>query len=241
MIMYCGDSHTRPFTDTNFEHNEDDQRLLRHRLVWRPGATAGGFSRLHSTRKLRQMFQNATARKLPNIVCFNLGQVDVDLGFYFACMKNGKLNFEDWVSERYETYIAHCATIDTNVVIKGLNPSCLVTDERIRAYVRRNTMGVYKDRAQFRGVYRPVQKLMNVEQHSERNVVANTVLSNLCKKHQLRFFDVRSETQSADLPGMARSEFVALKLDVHLNNSIALFHAYRSGLLRALSTSPTSG
>ncbi len=236
MLLYCGDSHTRPFEFNIFEHKEDDPRLLGAKMVWRPGATAGGFPRQNARRGLREAFVAAQAAEPPKLLCFNLGQVDVDVGYYYASMTANLPAFEDWITQRYEDYIHFCKTFDAAVVIKGLNPTCLISNTRIRAYVRRNTKGSFDSGPAYREAFESIKHLMHAEHHADRNALANLILKDLCDQHDLPFFDIRQFAGSASHSGVARDDLVMPRLDVHLSDSLGLRSAYRNGLKKALRT-----
>ncbi len=234
MLIYCGDSHARPFENNIFEHKERNPILKETLLVWRPGATAGGFARDKTRRRLKEAFVVALDKTKATHACFNLGQVDVDVGYYYTCMTKPAPSFEDWVAERYESYISFCRSFDLHVVIKGLNPSCLISDQRIQSYVRRNTIKSFKTKAEYRDAYANAVHLMTKQSHAERNVRANVILRDICTRTRLPFFDIRAFSSDAHCPGLVRSDLVAPRLDVHICDSVATRRAYYDGLVSAL-------
>jgi hypothetical protein len=104
MLIYCGNSHARPFENNIFEHKESDPILKETLLVWKPGATAAGFARDNTRRRLKEAFVAALNKTNASHACFNLGQVDVDVGYYYTCMTKPAPAFEDWVTTRRAYY-----------------------------------------------------------------------------------------------------------------------------------------
>lgn len=227
MMIFCGDSHVRPFEYNVFEGGQDDDVRKYSHLVWKAGATAAGFARKTSRRQLSAAFADACAKVGPKRVCFNLGQVDAEVGFYFATMTKGPLEFEPWLTERYEAFISHAQSFGLSFVVKGLNPSTLISDERLKSYIRRTTIKSFPTRSDFRIAFRSIAPLVSVQQHAERNVIAQSILQQICRRETIPFFDIRDLTMSPSDEGLAKPEFVAPHLDVHLIDSFALRQAYR--------------
>ena len=234
MLIYCGDSHTRPFDTPIFDQVTKEPIFENAKLVWRPGATAGGFPKLHARSGLRKLYEVAIVDTPPTCVCFNLGQVDVDIVYYYKAMTSDVGDFEDWIEARYTSFLDFCTTSSVPYVIKGLNPSCLTSVERIRSHIKRSTMRTFESRVSFRAALSAIEPLVSLEGHASRNAKANQVLKEMCRDRNLPYFDLRAFLGRPEMEGLAKDEMLSNKFDVHVLDSVAVLRAYREGLKSVL-------
>lgn len=140
-VLIFGDSHSNYFRVTR-DQLSNNPALLEHEfnLLKIRGATISGFGKRNSTLNSQEKLRAAYKKHSPDNICFALGQVDIELGYYYRLVvKEEKIDFLKYAEELASSYICFitnfCESLQiplNKIILKGVNISVL-TESRQKA------------------------------------------------------------------------------------------------------------
>lgn len=232
MKVFCiGDSHTWYFQLTGYHYStfglNAGPRLIAHPLM---AASAAGFAKGPDSR-----FAYGSAVKVTKDVdfdqlCYNFGQVDAEAGVYYGRYVAERDESDEAFFHRiYAGYLDQCAAFADGkpYVVKGINPSCLISDNAVFTQVfNMITRRVTDMDAREKVKARIEEAGLSVASHAKLNVLANEVLRDLAAKRGVRAFDIRDDVEDPTMPGLADEMFLPETLDIHLVRSYFVMKAH---------------
>lgn len=229
-ILVMGDSHSK-FLNVSNEMKDayPNFRGIDTKVISLSGATISGFGKRESTLSSREKFYDAVGVFKPDYICFALGQVDLELGYYYkTIVKNKVININDYVRDLsfhyFKNVISICEDIGfplDKIIFKGVNLSTL-TESRQKAinYTARIISENITDKGEISGYTKSLKDEFPV--NSIRNMVHNNFnfhLKKLSIKNNSKYFDVNNEVKDKDT-GNIRKEFLPAFNDHHLVDSL---------------------
>lgn len=227
-ILIFGDSHSRYFNLTHELCNiEEKFKGITISVSTIPGLSIRGFGKRNSTLKSMEKLNSLIDKESPDILVFAIGQVDVELGYYYKkIVKSESITFDDYIKPIANEYfsqiekIAHQKNIDnSSIIIKGINHSTLTKfrDKAIN-YTSRiiteniedvNKINIYKEKL---SVNFP-SSLERIANHTK----TNEIYKNIAKSKDFKYFDINNEISNS---GFIHDHFLPTSQDHHLVDSI---------------------
>jgi hypothetical protein len=241
-ILIFGDSHSLYFRKT-LDLNElmpilKDIDVTLEKLN---GATIKGFGNRKSTLNTLDVFLENIRKNSPNVIVFGLGQVDVELGFYYRkIIKRDTTNFEDFCNKLIENYLSSVKAVLSKInfagliVFKGINNTTLtINQQKAILYTKRIITENVKEAKEID----KFTMILNEEYPSAFERVNNHKIFNLFLKNKINdeylYFDINNEIN--DENGFIKLEYIPSTFDHHLVDSIAVRVLFFSKLLKTLS------
>ena len=141
-ILVLGDSHAVYFSPTHEVREFQKSGFSIYDIETAPviGGTVTGFGRRNSSKNMFEQFKERIIQSNPDYVCFALGQVDIELGyFYRTIVKGEKLDAFEFIDSLTTTYTNAVEKIKQDIscchfktIFKGINISVL-TESRNKA------------------------------------------------------------------------------------------------------------
>lgn len=243
-ILIFGDSHSSYFNLT------DELKLIDTsfagvdiRVVKLPGATINGFGKRESTLNTRSIFSEEFSTFKPDFVCFALGQVDIELGYYYRkIVKSEDVPMNNFISELCDNYIKTIKDIisqsnltSNQVIIKGINLSVL-TKSRLKAikYTSRIINENITDKEKIKEYSEKIKNQFpsNLERYSS-HVAFNIKLKEMILE-EFKYFDINDIIEDKNCVGNVDMKFIPTGFDHHLSDSLYIRKIHLSRLLNTI-------
>ncbi|MCG7577214.1 MULTISPECIES: hypothetical protein [unclassified Halomonas] len=229
-FLVFGDSHTTYFNITESMRGVDSNlRGVNSIVKTIGGSTISGFGKRESTLNTLHAYKKAYELYKPDYIVFALGQVDLELGYYYRWfVKQEKPDFNEYITGLASSLVAEVSSIaeiyDLNLsqlLFKGVNLSVLTYD---RALAVKYTTGIIAENLENVSQVEGVKKEMlsyfpsNLERRN-MHLRFNDLIKSTAIKAGMKYFDINEEiTDESSLH--VRREFVPAKYDHHLVDSL---------------------
>lgn len=242
-ILVFGDSHSVYFTLNNeLKSINESFRGVNIKLVSMTGSTISGFGKRQSTLNSREFFSQELAAFKPDFICFALGQVDIELGFYYRkIIKKEDLSIHEYVGSLVSTYLKSVKEVqeefdipDECICFKGINISVL-TNSRDKAvdYTSRIINENVED-ADLKILYQKELRVnfpSNLERYKNHISFNESLKSSIYNKY--KYFDINDVITDSSTLGACRLECIPSKKDHHILDSLFIRQLSVSRLLSA--------
>ncbi|GGW58661.1 hypothetical protein [Alishewanella tabrizica] len=240
-VLILGDSHSMYFSLNNeLKQINESFRGVNIKVLSIPGSTILGFGKRSSTLNSRDFFIKELISFKPDFICFALGQVDIELGFFYRkVVKKEDLNIFDYVSMLIAAYLNSVENIqnefgmpDSSICFKGINISVLTSSrEKAVEYTSRiinenieDSELKLKHHDDLAATY--PSNLERYRNHMYFNEVLNGAV-----KNRYKYFDINDVIKCPNVLGVCRLEFIPSKKDHHLLDSLFMRELYIRRLL----------
>lgn len=229
-ILVFGDSHSVYFyaspemRQACIPLQSEDEIAVKVRII--QGASILGFGRRESKLNSHEIFVEDLEVFKPTHVIFALGQVDIELGYYYrTIVKKEQLTIEDFIDRLNDTYFATVEALglgkDVKVSIKGVNQTCLTMyrNKAINYTSRIITENIQseEERKQYqRDLYLSFPSAL--ERTTYHNKFNNALRQQSHAKGYL-YFDINSGIVD-EATGFVKDTFSPASIDHHLVDSI---------------------
>lgn len=243
-ILILGDSHSKLLNVTNeLKDCFPNCRGVTTKVLSLSGATINGFGKRESTLNSQQQFIETFYDFKPNYICFALGQVDIELGFYYkTIVQDQKINADDYIKKLAKSYFDNihstCERLAfplSHVIIKGINLSTL-SESRNKAvlYTSRiiNENITNKEKQQEYNQKLKSELPTNIIRN-KNHLFFNEVLKNHAYEKNISYFDINKEI-SDSFTGNIKKEFIPAFNDHHLVDSLFIRELHIQKLLSSI-------
>jgi len=127
-LLFIGNSHIDQFTIPENKNKFKELYSLQDiQLLHSPGVSIRGLNKKNSTLGFCEKIIDFKKNNLDYYLIFFLGQVDLEFGYYYKCVKqNIKINVVDYIEETANIYINFLnKEIKDNFCIVSINPSTI--------------------------------------------------------------------------------------------------------------------
>ena len=205
-VLIIGDSHCRGFINHPmigpFQDGKGIERALYCHVF--AGSSILGFGRRISAfqkkGRVHKIMRNYRGR-ISHVV-FAFGQLDLDLGLYYYLLENnGALDIENHLNMVIRTYLDRIQEYSNSTIpiIKGINPTVLVSPGHSEKYVSRVITENESDPIQIKLKGKILQKLLHtIEQRNELASQFNKNLESQAIKQGVKYFDLNEELVNID-------------------------------------------
>ncbi len=238
-ILVFGDSHSKFFGFTKpIQSNNQHYTNINIKNLLIRGSSIKGFGRRVSTLSSRKIFTQTISEFAPDYICFALGQVDVELGyFYTTIIKKEKITFRSYSSQLLEIYLTTLDEIkdefdlqNDQIIVKGTNISVLNDRNKAIQYTKKIITENIKNPNEVKQYH---QELINCFPSSfERrfnHLYFNLNLKNSCNNIGFKYFDINKKI--VDDSGFVSDLFIPVPSDHHLTDSIYIRCLHLDSLL----------
>ncbi|WP_409438914.1 hypothetical protein [Psychromonas sp. GE-S-Ul-11] len=244
-ILVFGDSHSQllKLSDEMKEIYPSFKKIACE-VVSLSGATISGFGKRKSSLNSREVFIRKVNQFKPDVLCFALGQVDVELGYYYKkVVKGDDIDFHTFASELVETYINNTITLVSelgidvnNVIFKGINLSVL-TNSRVKAvnYTSRIITENITDSASILEYKKKLNAAFpsNLER-SYYHLKFNKALQDTAVTSGMKYFDINYLVEDKDNKGLVDLKYIPAGQDHHLVDSLYIRSLHIKQLLHGM-------
>jgi len=201
-------------------------------------ASAAGFGKGLESRFAYRAASRIKNNTVKDVLSLSFGQVDAEVGYYFRKFVQDKSDSQEATFEQvFSTYVDMAETFceDIPLVIKGINPTTLVFEDTLKRHIFLNIAKRITNQEEREVVERKVQESdISVKSHAAQNVLANVILEDMVKSRGIQWFDVRKQIETEPDSGMAKMEFLNLKEDVHLIDSLYVQKLHYDALMNVV-------
>tara|TARA_A100001391_G_scaffold181995_1_gene148300 strand:- start:512 stop:1264 length:753 start_codon:yes stop_codon:yes gene_type:complete len=242
--LVFGDSHTIFFNIT------PAMRLLDSNLVGVQsvvktigGSTISGFGKRNSTLNTLAEYRKAYLEEKPDFIVFALGQVDLELGYYYRWFVKHQRpddyffveSLIDGLLEEVENIVDRYGLSPGQVVIKGVNLSVLTYDRRMAIrYVGGIVTENLTDKCAVDEAKKRILELFpsNLERNNV-HLLFNSLLRERAHLCGFKYFDINDEIVDAGTSKVAL-RFISAKFDHHIVDSLEVRLIHVKKLLETL-------
>lgn len=238
-ILCIGDSHSKYFDLNGYHYRAFGHRAgPRFRAYPLMAASAAGFAKGKESRFAYRSAVKVASEVDFDQICFGFGQVDAEAGVYYGrYVLNRSESDEAYFTRIYAAYLDQCDAFSQGkpYVIKGLNPSCLVTEDCVKTHVFNMISRRIHQISERDAVMDNLEGAsLTVEAHAARNDLANSILEQLCYERNIRSFNMRKELQDQDIKGLAAEAYVPARSDIHLAPSFFVSKLHYQRLIEVI-------
>ena len=244
-ILTFGDSHSNLLRLSNeLKEINTSFRGVVSEVVSLSGATIIGFGKRESSLNSRKILIDKVNDFQPDVLCFALGQVDIELGYYYKrVIKEEEITFQDFSKGLIDKYIENTHSLieelgfeSSQVIFKGVNLSVL-TNSRRKAinYTSRiitENISVREDILNFK------QKLENIFpsniERAHYHLSFNNYLNSEACRFNMKYFDINKQVEDKERKGMVSLEFIPSGEDHHLVDSLYIRTLHIESLLHSV-------
>ncbi len=228
-ILVFGDSHSVYFNVTpEIRYNIPILEDFQIKVVVLRGSSILGFGKRKSSLNVHDIFLEHVRAENPDYVVLALGQIDVELGYYYRrVVKSEGVLFNEFSSHLVNTYLDKVNTLieekilnNVEIVFKGINSTCLTGNRKKAINYTKRIIAENVNSDEEGKTYLNILKetyppsLERVNNHLRFNKVLREKIGK-----RYRYFDINCEITDSDT-GFVRNEFLSSKLDHHLLDSI---------------------
>lgn len=191
-ILLIGNSHVKQFC-YNLKKYEFDIKTIE--VV---GASIKGLVNINSQLKLKELILNFQNNNLEKnyFLCFFLGQVDVEFGYYYKCVKdNTKYDINEYIDDLIEKYYIFLKNdIVLPFCVISINPTVITDIEhnfRVSFKCNNGKNGYYSELnnkysfENFKHIYND-----SYDKRFEYNKIFNDKLKKMCNKNNFKYIDL---------------------------------------------------
>lgn len=198
-VIFVGTSHLGQFDLNNCAEIFNKWNVSSCKIICMPGASIKGLSNPHSTTGLNKSVMNIDDDTNTKILIFQLGQVDIEFGYYYkSVLRSEKLDVDEFMNDLIDKYTEFLLSIKSKVVVIGVNPTAITDLEHTFRVNFNDTMCHANNLIQETGCldnrykYSELGHIYN-DDMSNRNIVHkrfNEKLKNMCNKYSFVFCDL---------------------------------------------------
>lgn len=244
-VLVLGDSHAKYFNITpEMRECFPNSRGVNVKVLSISSASIKGFGRRESTLSTDKIFSNEYNLYKPEKVCFALGQVDLELGYFYSkIIKNSQLSAKKFIDDLISIYIKKVVEIKSQfniennaIIIKGVNLSTL-TESRNKAVdytfkVVTESVTSEDDLKKYRALLK--QSLpSNIVRNNHHNYF-NSELKSQSEKYGFSYFDINNKIIDSKTHNLKKA-FIPSGNDHHLVDSLLVRDIHLLALLNAIS------
>lgn len=241
--LIIGDSHCGYFDiPEEIRSSNNNFRGVHNHVLSIPGATINGFGKRNSTLNVNEKITNKYESLNPNYLCFALGQVDIELGFFYKTLiKNEEIRFPEFAKKTVDTYIKSIVDFSKNqehplenICVKGVNLPALVYN---RAKCVNYTLKIITEN---------IIKIEDINEHKKNlqkhlpsslelnrnHILFNNELKNSALEYGIKYFDINTQI-SDKKSGLLHKKFVPSKYDHHIIDSLYVKELHINSLIKA--------
>jgi len=203
-----------------------------------------GFGKRKSSLNSREIFVKEVNQFKPNVLCFALGQVDIELGYYYKkVVKGDDIDFNSFALALVDTYIKNTIAlinelgIDLHkVIFKGINLSVL-TNSRMKAV--NYTSRIITENISDRDSILEYKKKLNAAfpsslERSYYHLKFNKALQEAAIASGMKYFDINSLVEDKDNKGLVDLKYIPAGQDHHLVDSLYIRSLHLKQLLHGM-------
>ncbi|OBX06237.1 hypothetical protein QV08_10750 [Gallibacterium salpingitidis] len=234
-----GDSHAVYFTQLNkltklsksyYDPND-------YKVADISAATIRGFGNRDSTLKVSDQINKLIENTQPHTLIFCLGQVDIELGYYYRSIIKEK-NVDNFIEETITIYKNYLLNLQqekkVNIVIKGINPTVLINQIFAINYIGNITTENFKTPEE-RKFYK--QKVADeLPDYSFRFSLSsnfNNALKDLADRFNWSYFDIWNEVIDPKT-GNIYLKYLPAWFDHHLVDSVEVRQIHYDALYKVM-------
>lgn len=244
-ILIFGDSHSQllKLTEEMKEINPNFKKVACE-VVSLSGATISGFGKRKSSLNSRQIFIKKVNEFKPDVLCFALGQVDVELGYYYKkVIKGDDVDFDLFVSQLINDYINSTVALVKElginldkVIFKGINLSVL-TNSRKKA-INYTSKIITENISDSENILNYNKKLSaafpsNLER-AYYHLKFNKTLQESAFESGIKYFDINSFIEDKNNKGLVDLKYIPAGQDHHLVDSLYIRSLHLKQLLHGI-------
>ncbi len=212
--VFVGNSHLDKFC-------LKDNEFINYDILYARGASIKGLLNKNSTTGLNQQIFNYENNNNNFIFCFHLGQVDIEFGYYYKCVKeNTILNPVEFIDKIVEIYEIFLKSLKTEIIVIGLHPSVIINLEHI-FHVNFNDQMCHQtnfieETGELQNItFNSVEKLYKTVEDLQKNVkLCNEKIKEMCLKNNFKFIDLFILLEESN--GKCKREYLPNNLDHHI-------------------------
>jgi hypothetical protein len=244
-ILTFGDSHSKLLAITNeLKEINPHYKGISSEVISLSGATISGFGKRHSTLNASQLFLDKVDKIQPDVLCFALGQVDIELGYYYRrVIKGNNVEFKVFSIELLERYIENIKLVTEKlgyskerVIFKGVNLPVL-SNSRAKAInytskIITENVENSEERAMFR---EKLSKMFpsNLER-AYYHIAFNESLKKYAQEVGMKYFDINSFVEDEHNKCTVDLKYIPAGDDHHLVDSLYMRIIHINALLHTI-------
>lgn len=241
-ILVLGDSHsaTLGLTDELKALNESF-RGVNLRVLTVQGASIKGFGKRESTLSTRQLLTDNFNSFKPDYVCFALGQVDIELGYYYRrVVKNDSISLDQFSKEitldylrAAEDFQKQYSLSSDRIIFKGINLSVLTNSRekaiRYTSKIITENIENNEEKARYLTLLRD-SFASNLQRYKAHKAFNEKLLSLIDGKY--KYFDINDVLEDTNNKGHCKLEYIPAYRDHHILDSLYIRNISVSRLIR---------
>ena len=241
-VLVFGDSHSTYFNISSEMETKRVSNKINIKTISMLGSTIAGFGKRKSTLSVRETFLSQMELEKPDYVVFALGQVDMELGyFYRKVIKNEIVEMDKYIKSVLDVYIQSIVDLKKNklfnnveIIIKGINNPCL-THNRDKAINYTNRVIIENGEKEKIPEYTEMLKKIfpsaheRVKNHSQ----FNQSVRRACQKEGFTYFDLNDDLCSKKT-GFVLDKFYPANEDHHIVDSFFIRKLHTRKLLNCI-------
>lgn len=191
-LCFIGNSHVGQLYNFN-ELYVQGKVNSNYIALYKLGASIKGLTNTNSKLKLRETLEEFQYYNPSYKLIFFLGQVDIEFGYYYKCIKdNIKYDINNFINNLITLYEQYLLTLKCDIHILSINPCVLTDNERLFNIC-------FKDGNGEQGYYSENNNSINyndykylIDDYSTRynnNILFNIRLKEMCIKNKFNYID----------------------------------------------------
>ncbi|MGF1765989.1 hypothetical protein L4D06_01170 [Enterovibrio makurazakiensis] len=235
-IFVVGDSHSRFFELTGeLKTRNEKYKGLDFEVHVIPGASIKGFGKRKSTLNTNIEVRNRVEKINPDYVVMCLGQVDIELGYYYQkCIKKLDVDFESYANSLIESYVEEVKSLGVKTILKGVNQTVLTGyREKAIKYVGKIIAENISDAEEVRLARKRLSEMFpSVLERVSNHFTFNEKLKIEAKRNDFLYFDINEMICESD--GLVCDKYIPASFDHHLVDSIEVREIHIDNLLKTI-------
>jgi hypothetical protein len=211
-FCFIGNSHLDQFNLHNSGHD----------FIYAMGASIKGLVNPNSKLQLKDKINNYKTSNPNSILVFCLGQVDIEFGYFYKCIKDTiKYDINFYIDDLIEKYISYLQSIDKKIAVVSINPTTIKNTEHIFSvcFTEDNGKDGFYSENNKSIHYTDVKDMylnQTYEERFEYNKLFNTKLQKMCELYAIPYIDLWPCIMDSN--GI-KKEYVPDHEDHHLKNN----------------------
>lgn len=185
--------------------------------IYKMGASIKGLTNPNSKLHLAEAIQTYCDKNPSTTMLFFLGQVDVEFGYYYKCVKDAKkYDIADYVDDlilRYESYLK---TVKNKFCVLCINPMVITDNRHIYKVCFNENNGREGEYSEATSLsFDDVKEYLHetFEEKFEYNKLFNSKLEEMCKRNQFKYINFWPHLFEN---GVLKSKYKPNRVDHHL-------------------------